>query len=603
MDLADEWRSHWPDALRTWGPFVTLHDPTIFPSTQDAVKAGLTGSFAAFSLYDREVMIDLGAVRELGLQDLPLEVLAHEVGHHVLCPADLTDKARLLVRVRRGLPGLEEHAPMVQNMYADLLINDRLLRSRGLRMAEVYQRVRGADDPLWTFYQRIYEILWALPAGTLVAGAVDDTLEGDAQLGAKLARVYATDWLAGAGGFAALCRRYLESSVPERSPASGLTSTEAPREERARGLRAQEGRRREQAANRRAERGHVTEAAERLRRLLCVGVVNQDARIPGLARSDDGGPVLHPALDPRVNEFAAEPEPDDGESGSQYREPFEYRQLLRQLGLDISAQEAAARYYRERALPHLVPFPVSRRAPSTEPMPEGLGAWDVGEPLEAVDWLETTLRSPVVVPGVTTVQRLAGTVEGDDRDEQPVDLDIYVDSSGSMPNPSERVSYLTLAGAILALSALRVGARVQVTLWSGTDQFTCTDGFTRDERSILGVLTGYFGGATAFPLHVLRDTYRDRDRRTHIVVISDDGVDTMFRPTDEWGTPGAAISAAALAAAGSGGTLLLRLYSEEQRQKIAALATGWDVYRVTDWDELVEFAAVFSRLTYERNTL
>jgi hypothetical protein len=556
-DLAESWRAHWPDALRTWGPFITLHDPTMFASTEDAKRAGLTGSFAAFSLYDREVLIDLGAVTELGLEDLPLEVLAHEVGHHVLCPADLTDKARLLARVRRGLPGLEEHAPMIQNMYADLLINDRLLRSRGLRMAEVYRRVRGAQDPLWTFYQRIYEILWALPGGTLATGTVEEAMEGDAQLGAKLVRVYATDWLAGAGGFAALCRRYLESSVEEAST----------------------------------------------RRLLCVGVVSADAQIPGLTRDDDGGEVVHPALDPKVNEFA-EPaqEAEGGElSESQYREPFEYRQLLKQLGLDLSAQEAAARYYRERALPHLVPFPVLHRAPSTEPMPEGLGAWDVGEPLEAVDWLATTLRSPVVVPGMTTVQRLTGPVEGDDRDDRPVDLDIYVDSSGSMPNPATRVSYLTLAGAILALSALRVGARAQVTLWSGTNQFTCTDGFVRDERAILGILTGHFGGATAFPLHVLRDTYRERDRPTHVVVISDDGVDTMFRPTDELGTPGAAIAAAALAAAGAGGTLLLRLYSEGSRQKIAALAPGWDVRKVTDWDELVEFAAAFSRRTYERS--
>ena len=427
-------------------------------------------------------------------------------------------------------------------------------------MAEVYRRVNGPPDPLWTFYQRIYEILWALPAGTLATGDVEVAMEGDAQLGAKLARVYATDWLAGAGGFAALCRRYLESSVAE--------------------------------------------ATMRMRRLLCVGVVNQDAQVPGLTRIDDGGEVVHPALDPRVNEFAEEPAPaesDEPPSGSQYREPFEYQQILKQLGLNLSAQEAAARYYRERALPHLVPFPVSRRAPSTEPLPEGLGAWDVGEPLEAVDWLATTLRSPVVVPGITTVQRLAGTAEGDDRDERPVDLDIYVDSSCSMPNPTSYTSYLTLAGAILALSALRVGARVQVTLWSGTRQFTCTDGFVRDERAILGVLTGYFGGATAFPLHVLRKTYRDRTRPTHIVVISDDGVDTMFRPTDELGTPGAAIASAALAAAGAGGTLLLRLYNEKLREQIAALAPGWDVHRVTNWDELVDFAAAFSRRTYERS--
>lgn len=315
------------------------------------------------------------------------------------------------------------------------------------------------------------------------------------------------------------------------------------------------------------------------------------------------GEVRHPALDPRVNEFAPEPEQEPtSDTGSQYREPFEYRQILHQLGLNLSAQEAAARYYRERALPHLVPFPVTRRTPSTEQLPEGLSTWDVGEPLEAVDWLATTLRSPVVVPGMTTVQRLTGPTEGDDHDDRPVDLDIYVDSSGSMPNPTERVSYLTLASVILALSALRVGARVQVTLWSGTNQFTHTDGFVREERAILAVLTGFFGGATAFPLHILRDTYRTRPHPTHIVVISDDGVDTMFRPTDELGTPGAAIAARALETAGAGGTLLLRLYSEQQRTEIAALAPDWHVHRVTNWDELVSFAATFSRQTYERST-
>jgi hypothetical protein len=567
MDLAGTWLARWPDALRAWGPFIALHEPRMFTATEDAARAGLTGSFAAFSLHDREVMIDLGAVAELGLADLPLEVLAHEVGHHVLCPADLSDKGRLLVRVRRGLPGLEEHAPLIQNMYADLLINDRLLRSRGLRMAEVYRRVRGSADPLWTFYQRVYEILWALPAGTLATGPVDAAMAGDAELGAKLVRVYATDWLAGAGGFAALCRRYLESSAAE--------------------------------------------AEERMRRLLCVGVVSPDAPVPGLVRDDDdggSGEVVHPALDPRVNEYASDgdtagPDATAGATPStgQFREPFAYGQLLRQLGLDLSAQEVAVRYYRERALPHLVPFPVHRRSPATEPLPEGLGSWDVGEPLEAVDWLASTLRSPVVVPGMTTVQRLSGTAEGSDRGERPVDLDLYVDSSGSMPNPANRVSYLTLAGAILALSALRAGARVQVTLWSGTHQFTRTDGFVRDERAVLATLTGHFGGATAFPLHVLRETYRDRSRPTHVVVISDDGVDTMFEPSDEQGTPGSRIAATALTAAGAGGTLLLRLRDERQRERIAAMAVGWEVRKVTSWDELVEFAAAFSRRTYERS--
>jgi hypothetical protein len=42
-------------------------------------------------------------------------------------------------------------------------------------------------------------------------------------------------------------------------------------------------------------------------------------------------------------------------SGGQYREPFEYGQILRQLGLNLSEEDAGVRYHRERAAPHRVP--------------------------------------------------------------------------------------------------------------------------------------------------------------------------------------------------------------------------------------------------------
>jgi hypothetical protein len=236
-------------------------------------------------------------------------------------------------------------------------------------------------------------------------------------------------------------------------------------------------------------------------------------------------------------------------------------------------------------------------------LPEGLTAWDIGEPIEAVDWIATATRSPVVIPGVTTVQRLTGTTEGSDEDRKPVDLDLYVDSSGSMPNPRRTVSYLTLAGAILALSALRVGARVQVTLWSGTHEFLVTDGFVRDEDAVLQVLTGFFGGATAFPLHVLRKTYLERKRAqpTHIVVISDNGVDTMFEMADEHGRPGHEIAARSLQEAGAGGTLLLNLWRPEEVDRFRQMAPGWDVHHVSSWPQLVDFAKTFSRSQYERS--
>ncbi|ALG12424.1 hypothetical protein [Kibdelosporangium phytohabitans] len=560
------WREKWPEALRAWGRFTKVHDPDYCVSTSDAKAAGLTGSFAMFRLNDRTVVLDMQSVAELGLGDMPVEVMAHEIGHHVLCPADLADNARLLSRVRRGVPGFEQAAPLVANLYADMLINDRLQRSRGLRMAELYERITAPrPTPLWTFYMRAYEILWSLESGTLTRGEVTEELEGHAQLCARLVRVYATDWLRGAGGFAALCFHYLATGPDGTDALSGI------------------------------------------RRRVCVGVVGDDTHIPGLTAADDEA-VVHPALDPQVNEFAPQDAPADephapATSTGQFREPFEYGQLLRQLGLNISDETAAARYYRERAAPHLVRFPMRTKPLSAEPLPEGHSAWDIGEPLEAVDWLATATRSPVVIPGVTTVQAVLGTTEGTEKSRQPVDLDLYVDSSGSMPDPRRRVSYLTLAGAILALSALRVGARVQVTLWSGAKQFLVTDGFVRDDDAIMNVLTGYFGGGTAFPLHMLRRTYLEQERTqpTHIVVISDTGVDTMVRQDDEFGRPGGEISARALAAAGAGGTLVLNVQNSWE-STVREILPGWAVHSVSQWRDLVEFAAAFSRAQYERST-
>jgi hypothetical protein len=186
---------------------------------------------------------------------------------------------------------------------------------------------------------------------------------------------------------------------------------------------------------------------------------------------------------------------------------------------------------------------------------------------------------------------------------EPLDLDLYVDCSGSMPNPQTQISYLTLAGAIVALSALRAGASVQTTLWSGARQFQTTPGFVRDEHAILQILTGYLGGGTAFPVHLLRETYKDRKptaRPVHILVISDDGVTTMF-DKDEQGTSGWDIARMALDQARGGGTLVLNLYGAWEDNSDLARAhreQNWQIARVQSWEALVEFARQFSTRTY-----
>src|SRR6185436_13401489 len=153
--------------------------------------------------------------------------MAHEIGHHVLTPGDLDDHARMIARMRHGLPGRESMAPTIANLYTDLLINDRLQRTARLRLADIYGKL--ASDPtsrLWTLYMRIYEILWGLTKGALAAGACDERLELDAGLGARLVRAYAKDWMPGSGRFAALCFPYLpEARTGERTVFEPLLDT------------------------------------------------------------------------------------------------------------------------------------------------------------------------------------------------------------------------------------------------------------------------------------------------------------------------------------------------------------------------------------------
>jgi hypothetical protein len=547
----------------------------------------MEGQIAAIRLRDQRVMVNLKVVHKQQLDDFARAILAHEIGHHVYVPGNLTDNARMLIAMSRMLVGLpRETAHMVANLYGDLLINDRLQRRAGLDVAAVYRRLAQHQKPdelsqVWRLYARTYEVLWRLPLGTLVPGPLPDESEADATLLARMVRNFAGDWLRGARRFAAVLYPYLV-----KDQAHGQTFLDLGLDD--------------------------TKGAG----LPAAGEAGSDAIPDGLAsidpsELDDGddfdGDILDPLGEARDKGRAPlDQEPTGegkGKSGSQHRQPFQYAEILKALGLKLSDHEVTTRYYRERALPHLIPFPKRRAPQSVEPLPEGTEDWDASESLDTLDPLGSVMRSPVMIPGVTTVKRVYGKTPGSEPARVPLDLDIYVDSSGSMPNPAVDVSYLALCGTILALSALRAGARVQATLWSGARQFETTAGFSRDEKRILGVITGYIGGATAFPLHVLRDTYETRkpsDPAAHIVVISDDGVDTILA-RDERGEDGAVICRQGLDRARGGGTLVLNLFGSHWKQQTTLENLGFDVHRVTAWDELVAFAQAFVKRTYGDN--
>jgi len=439
-DLREQWLAEWPRALAAWSRFSKLSSPHLCTSTAAATHQGLTGSFAMIRLQDHAVVIDLERVQRAGLGDYAVEILAHEIGHHIYCPANLEDHARCLVHIRRGLPSVEQYAPMIANLYTDLLINDRLKRSMELRMDEVYQRLpETGSTGLWLMYLRTYEILWSLPRGSLCRHKLDRSIEFDASLGARLVRVYRGDWLRGAGRFAMLCLQYLIDNPNQDGFGSLQDTRDAGKGGIPDGLTSME-------ASEETDAIHPSEDP------LITGEADGEEEGEAAGRAEAGD--TDAPLIPTENAYDRG-SPTEGQA----REPFRYGEILKGMGIHLTPTETAIRYYREQAMPHLIDFPEVIQPSRSETQLEGFDVWEVGDSPDEVDWFQTVLRSPSVIPGYTTVEPYFGTIEDEEPEREVPDLDLYIDSSGSMPNPRVSISYLALAGAIVALSDCGPGHR------------------------------------------------------------------------------------------------------------------------------------------------
>jgi hypothetical protein len=589
--IREHWQAAWPRALAVWSPFLQLSEPRWCTSAADEQREQLTGSFAMIRLVDHAVVISLRQVQERKLAQFAAEILAHEIGHHVLCPANLNDNARLLARVRAGLPTKEPLAAFIANLYADLLINDRLQRSAQLDIAGVYRALGiQSSDRLWWLYLRIYELLWSLPPESLAKRHGERRLEYDAQLGARLIRSYARDWLDGAGRFAALCLPYLlDDDAKEAQRCFGSLHD-----------------------TRTAGAGGMPDGLAEVDEEEVAGAIHpsEDAALSGLDQSpveqgkDDGEATVSGAAvsGAAVNSAGYK-------SLKRYRQPLEYLDVLRAVGGDVDDAAIVANYYRERALPHLIPFPSKEQPPSFDPLPEGLESWEAGEPIEAIDWIGTLLNSPVVVPGITTRQRHWGSDSGQESLRIPLDLYLGVDCSGSMANPAVRLSYPVLAGAVMALSALRAGARVMVALSGEPGRTLTTEGFIRDERLVMRTLTSYLGTGYSFGIHRLDEVFAERGsdaRPAHILIVSDSDMFSML-DSESHGRSGWDAARDAVVSARGGATFVLEIpYYQRDRggaeridgPLVSMQSIGWDVAVITSQEELVEFARRFAKRTY-----
>ncbi|OCB50546.1 hypothetical protein A5721_00385 [Mycobacterium vulneris] len=593
----------WQTALDLWN--VQLHPPNM-------VRDSATGTFAWFT-FPPSISIDLDELGRQGAEHHLVSVFAHEIGHHVLSPSTrivsfklMQQMARAIVASdpRRAIP-VTRTARHLSNLWSDLLINDRVVRmQRRLHPGTepdmiALWRTLTAGEPVsnaaWWVLMRAYELLWSLPSNTLCPNAppaVPESVREDvrarqqvdpAALDVSTVRKDQQD-KERAHRAAALRVQALQDELLLSQPVQPVADAEY----LAQAVR---------TFGADPVGGALTFGMVLVPYLVLESMIPKGEALPGGGCAEqDGAPATATELaqvlaDPRLDEPPIHPAAAAVGAPAPDQAPGQSYGVAQTLALFSGSDPNAVMlaWYEAQARPWIRPLLQSGRGVAEQGIPGPLETWELGDDATELDWPATLAVNPVVVPGVTTRRR---TQLPDDpvATTEAVTLDLYIDSSGSMPHP-DRGSSAVLAGMILVLSVLKGGGRVRVTSWSGRGQVAGDSVYTRDRLEIMRQLTTFFGGGTVFPLDLLADRYppgeRDRDELRHLVVLSDDGLMSLFGSGQEEYAGVAAAVRRQLATA----TLLV-----QDRSRSVAAPAAEAGYGVDYLDNMADAPAVCARL-------
>lgn len=593
----------WQAALDLWN--VQLHPPNM-------VRDSATGTFAWFT-FPPSISIDLDELGRQGAEHHLVSVFAHEIGHHVLSPSTrivsfklMQQMARAIVASdpRRAIP-VTRTARHLSNLWSDLLINDRVVRmQRRLHPGTepdmiTLWRTLTAGEPVsnaaWWVLMRAYELLWSLPSNTLCPNdppAVPESVREDvrarlqvdpAALDVSTVRKDLQD-KERAHHAAALRVQALQDELLLSQPVQPVADAEY----LAQAVR---------TFGADPVGGALTFGMVLVPYLVLESMIPEGEALPGGGCAEqDGAPATATELaqvlaDPRLDEPPIHPAAAAVGAPAPDQAPGQSYGVAQTLALFSGSDPNAVMlaWYEAQARPWIRPLLQSGRGVAEQGIPGPLETWELGDDATELDWPATLAVNPVVVPGVTTRRR---TQLPDDpvATTEAVSLDLYIDSSGSMPHP-DRGSSAVLAGMILVLSVLKGGGRVRVTSWSGRGQVAGDSVYTRDRLEIMRQLTTFFGGGTVFPLDLLADRYppgeRDRDELRHLVVLSDDGLMSLFGSGQEEHAGVAAAVRRQLATA----TLLV-----QDRSRSVAAPAAEAGYGVDYLDNMADAPAVCARL-------
>ena len=140
----------WKQVRKFWR-YPQLNEPE-FTS-----KEGMENEIAAIDMKKRRILVNEKNLEDKLGPGLLRPVESHEVGHYKFCPYSLKNLVKLIAVANKELNNLPQ-AKMVENLFADLMVNYHLYKNGETGIANVYEKLSQGHEQskLWDFYMQTF---------------------------------------------------------------------------------------------------------------------------------------------------------------------------------------------------------------------------------------------------------------------------------------------------------------------------------------------------------------------------------------------------------------------------------------------------------------
>ena len=444
----------WNNALKSWKdpsiPYIIAPNPEDINKLEKNIAQALQREFAFMQYPEFQTYANLENISGM-FQENPQRglaaILKHEVGHR-FCAFDTITAIMLTHAVEKELES--EKLPydpkrishLVCNLFTDMCINTNSVRAGDKDLPWAYQEIskKTTSSKLWNVYGRSMELAWKENILPINSELTAEEQDAAKEISAMFERDFfdKSKWRDNIKRYARIIKRFLEDEQKDR--------------------------------------------------VLTLDDITQN--IP--SKIDEKTSV---GLAKRLAELGSDGLPTNS-SGLK-----EFKEIMAGFGQGDSIK-ASIHFYDMLSSSYDVMFaakPFGR--PRTSPFqPE---KWQPSMGADKLDVDYSVLVGGKIIPGVTTYtwNRRKREIHGGIEEVIP-NLDIYLDSSSSMPNPIEEISLPVLAGFVVAKKAHRKGAKIKATNFSGKTQLKTTK-WTRNLLDIFETLVTYYNGGTVFPTEKL----------------------------------------------------------------------------------------------------